>query len=245
MVGSALASLRFTSVLDCDRYQYERKLILVRSQKRVSFLEVKNRMLTRLLCPGVTYASVLGKFRTRRPPPSISLLTTSSTYIPTSSSSTTPSASLLEVIHTTAQQKRLRSEDSLNGTPHVNIQSSGRSTWSSRDVGFGRYHCPRDPGREAAGALWDSGVEETKPVGNSVKGRLGSPSSAPPSKLSPSAAKVKVLVTCPHPPTRGVNDLPANKGAVGARNAFSKDLSKHHSTYVKCFFLFYQSTVEL
>lgn len=107
---------------ECDRYRFEKEILLVRTQERVSFPEAKKRALTRTIRPGVSYASILCNFRRRQPPPAS-----------TQSPSTPPPQIQLPQSRaphientmdaTSIQQKRSRSEDSLEESPPAKVQS--------------------------------------------------------------------------------------------------------------------------
>ncbi len=51
---------------ECDRYKFEKEVLLIRTQERISFSEAKKRAMTRHVRPGVTYASIAGDIL-RRP----------------------------------------------------------------------------------------------------------------------------------------------------------------------------------
>lgn len=88
-----------TSLNEGNSYQFERKILLVRTQEKAVFPETKQRALSNVLHTVVTYASAVSKCLTSRsahvsqPAPSVIVPQHTSTDIPTAPSS--PSSSIV------------------------------------------------------------------------------------------------------------------------------------------------------
>lgn len=229
---------------ECDRYRFEKEILLVRTQERVSFPEAKKRAMTRTVRPGVSYASILSNFRRRPSPPAETRSPPTATPPQTPSHQTPPPQISMEV--DSAKQKRSRSEDSLEESPPAKVQSSGplhgpakaeevvtapvttntpetlpveRQESSGSKVAGGSRSAPAPSPSKHAHA---SEARPERPAGARTVGatQLSQTSRPPPSKPKLLAAGGRGRSTVPHPET---------KGAVGAKKILSKGLQKHHA----------------
>lgn len=115
---------------DCDRYKFEKEVLLIRTQERVSFPEAKKRALTRLVRPSVTYASIASHILSRPTPPALTRPQTPSppvqpvqTVEPVQTVQPVQTAQLVVPMEASdIKQKRSRSEDSLERGPPAKIQ---------------------------------------------------------------------------------------------------------------------------
>lgn len=115
---------------DCERYRFEREVLNIRNQERVSFAEAKQLALNKISSPGMTYAAALNAHAHRRSttvksvPPTISILPEKA-----ASSSQMPADGRSEP----HQQKRTRSEESLGDTPPAKVPSPAPASGSPKE----------------------------------------------------------------------------------------------------------------
>lgn len=222
---------------DCDRYKFEKEVLLIRTQERVSFPEAKKRALTRLVRPGVTYASIAGHILRKPTPPALTRPQTPASPV----QPVQPVQPVVPMEASDVKQKRSRSEDSLEGGPPAKIQPPEPSrelmgadvvavpaatTYPQTQVvqrpepcgdgvaGGGRPAPAPSPSRQRT-------VVEKRPVASAVGGTGGSSRAPAPSRGGPTpaaGARPKVPVTCPT----------ATTSAAGAARAPSRGLQKHH-----------------
>lgn len=213
----------------------------MRTLGRVSFPEAKKRVQSRLLRPRVTYASAMGKFITRRP----------LSHVPdpaptTQSSSPTPFPNQVETMITSVQQKRSRSEDSIEGSLPAKAQppkptpgpvqatvvtvvaasTVPKTVAALRPMASGAKVAGSSQPTPAPTSSGYSNAQEWKLLGGRRTGNLSQASTLLPGKPSTSNGKGMATMTCPQLGNVPMLSTATAKSVAGAGKALSRDLPK-------------------
>lgn len=207
---------------ECDRLRFEREVLTIRNKEKLSFVEAKRLALTRLSSPGRTYASVLQSHAQRRLKTSQDMSCPAAPVVSVSTPLPEITPNRVPLRTEPQQQKRSRSEESLDETPPTKLQTPApvvgspevprASAAAAAPAPAAPAVCgPESAGAQACGASLPAPVASTS--GESSPGTSSASSSSAATSewrtvgrggrgKTPAAVAGRRVVECPQPANR-------------------------------------------